>query len=72
MSIYKNSDYLEMEDNVRIFVDRDHYLYSIVLMIREPNEALHNDTLTFIASNQVGVDKATVRIVMKGGNWIRR
>uniref|UniRef100_A0A915ERH3 Ig-like domain-containing protein n=1 Tax=Ditylenchus dipsaci TaxID=166011 RepID=A0A915ERH3_9BILA len=60
MSIYQNQDYMQDDDNIHIFVDKENFLYSIFLIVDKVDESWDGQKLTFIATNEHGLDEASV------------
>jgi len=65
MSIYQNREYMsDGNGNVHIFVERQEYLYSIVVLVDKVN-ATFNGVVTFVATNEHGFDETSVNITVQ-------
>lgn len=58
---------MEKDENIHFFVKKTNNLYNITLIINKINEHFKDSTLTFIASNEHGFDKAVVLINFLNG-----
>lgn len=69
MSIYLNNDYLIKSENLRIFVDKENYLFSIIVIIWAIDLSFQNKTLTFVSTNIHGTDKAIALVNVIGSDY---
>uniref|UniRef100_A0A914Y9T4 Immunoglobulin I-set domain-containing protein n=1 Tax=Panagrolaimus superbus TaxID=310955 RepID=A0A914Y9T4_9BILA len=59
MSIYRNEAYMEEDDRINIIVEKDKYLYTMILMIDSIDQTFEGE-ITFVATNEHGHDEAKV------------
>uniref|UniRef100_A0A0N5C350 INCENP_ARK-bind domain-containing protein n=1 Tax=Strongyloides papillosus TaxID=174720 RepID=A0A0N5C350_STREA len=62
-----NDNILEQNENVKVIIEREKVEYSINVLVNEIDNTL-NGTLSFIASNGLGIDKSFFSINVKDGD----
>lgn len=63
MSVYLNNEHLCMDDNINFLVDSEKNLWSITLIIENPDPALFDQSeMVFVASSEFGNDTARIKI----------
>uniref|UniRef100_A0A914PAY8 Immunoglobulin I-set domain-containing protein n=1 Tax=Panagrolaimus davidi TaxID=227884 RepID=A0A914PAY8_9BILA len=70
MSIYRNEAYMEEDDRINIIVEKDKYLYTMILMIDSVDQTFEGE-ITFVATNEHGHDEAKVILNIEGSiTWV--
>lgn len=67
MSIYHNQNHMEKKKNIHFFVNKTNFFYDVTFIIDKINKSFKNSTITFVASNEYGFDKAVLLINFLNG-----
>lgn len=65
LSVYLNENYMEQTERIHLCVMNDNHMYSFVIVL-DGAQLEDNGILSFVASNELGTSKASMKLTVLG------